>query len=347
MTLSVIILVHNQCALTARCLDALSAALSGIAHEVICVDNASSEDLGPIRAMAPRFASLFVPRNERNDTFAVANNRAAAAAGGDCLLFLNNDVEVAPASIRALLRALSDADAGAAGGKLLFPETRRIQQAGMRQMLWGYASNYGVGAEAGDPRFNTGAERFALTGAMFGIRRDLFTRLGGFDEGYVWGYEDVDLCLKVRAAGRRVTYVPEAEGLHWESATLRVTRRVEDVDRNYRRYRQRWDPTLVPPEQAYLRRLAALAVTRVVIFGTGLAARGLAAVLDEAGVTIAGFTALQPDAGPVGGYPFFPADRLPRGTFDRLIVASQFFFQLESQLRLLDPAGEPLFPVVG
>lgn len=347
MRLSVIILAHNQLAMTRQCLRALAAAITGTEHEVFCVDNGSVEDLAALADEGSRFQRFGLVRNGRNDTFSVANNRAARSAGGEWLLFLNNDVTVRPDCITALL-AFADRhpEAGVCGGRLIYPDGMRLQHAGMEQMLWGVVSNYGVGAAVSDGRFRVDAERFAVTGAMLCIRRELFEKVGGFGEEYSWGYEDVDLCLKARARSFRVYYVAGAEGVHHESATLNSRRRVADVDRNYRAYRRRWDPILTPAERRYLHELVRTGMRRVVVFGTGAAGQALCRTLQRGDVEVAAFTATAPDVAEVCGRPVVALSHLARLSYDRLVVGSQFFFEVEKGLRRYDPQGDPVFPRV-
>jgi GT2 family glycosyltransferase len=347
MRLSVIILAHNHAAMTARCLQALAGSLDGICHEVWCVDNASDEDMSTVHDAGAGFARFAVVRNDQNLVYSVANNRAAGRAEGECLLFLNNDVEVAPGSLAALLDPLvRRSDTGVTGARLVYPGGGRLQHAGMEQMLWGLASNFGVGAAGADPRFHLDAERFAVTGAMLCIRRSLFERLGGFEESYAWGYEDVDLCLKVRRSGACVRYVAAAQGVHHESLTLRDSRDAATVDRNYRLYRERWDPILVPAEAAYLRRLTDSGIRRVVIAGGGSAARALWQVLTDAGIAVEAFTAARGDMVELCGRRVVSLAALSGLSFDRLIVGSQFYFEMEPQLRAFDPERAPIFPVL-
>jgi len=345
--LSVVILAHNKLALTRLCLSALADAVAGIEHEVVCVDNASTEDARTLEDGAGAFQRFHLIRNDDNLSFSVANNRAAALCSGDTLLFLNNDVLAAPGSVQSLLTALAcNPTIGCAGAKLVYP-SRKVQHAGIVQMLWGYVSNYGVGGTTTDPRFQQTWDRFAVTGAMACMPRPVFETVNGFDERYRWGYEDVDLCLKVRAAGFRVTYVPEAESIHEESATLSGVRKAADLDHNYRVFRSTWKTQLERAESAYVDDLKARGVRRVVVLGMGQAALGLARALTDSGIEIVAFTSSQPiSVDRFCGCPALPMESLRRLHFDRLIVASQYFFELEESIKGYDPTESPIFPAI-
>jgi GT2 family glycosyltransferase len=348
MDLSIIILMHNRVQMTCRCLEALHEAVSTVDHEIIVVDNSSTEDAGPLNDFLARSRNTKVVRNQVNLTYAIANNHAARIASGNCLLFLNNDVIVRSNSVLRLLSALrSDPKAGIVGGKLLFTGETSVQHAGIRHMLWGYPSNYGVGANPDDPRVSTSSERFALTGAMFCLPRAVFQKVHGFEERYRWGFEDVDLCLKIRDLDKGVLYIHDSISIHEESATLKAVRSPMDVEHNYRLYRATWDKRLVPPEQQYLHNLRKSGIQRVVVFGTGLAAKGLAQILMESGVQIPAFTstyALDEEASYLG-IPVTPLGMLHKISFDRLMLGTQFF-NVQEQVAQYDPLGSPLFPVL-
>jgi GT2 family glycosyltransferase len=313
---------------------------------VFCIDQASTENVGPLRDAAGLFQNFRFIRNPENFSFSVANNRAAVACNGDTLLFLNNDVMAGPNSVGMLLKAVEQSGNGIAGAKLVYP-TRKVQHAGIAQMLWGYVSNYGVGADAADNRFQRPCERFAITGAMACIPRPVFEAVGGFDERYHWGYEDVDLCLKVRRAGLRVVYVPEAESVHEESATLSGLRNPGALAHNYQTYRASWDHELVAREQEYIRRLHSGRVRRVVMLGLGQAARGLSQILWKNDIETMAFTSSRGgDRGSFCDRPVVELGSLRAMDFDRLVVASQYYFEFEKAVQEFDPEGVPLFPAV-
>jgi GT2 family glycosyltransferase len=347
--ISVVILVHNKLELSRTCLSSLAKAVDAIDHEIFCIDNASTEDVSSLQDFAGAFGRFRFIRNDPSlNHFAIANNRAAAMAVGRYLLFLNNDVMASPTSVTALLEELErHTSIGAAGAKLVYP-SKKVQHAGIVQMLWGYASNYGVGGDPQDGRFKHPCNRFAVTGAMMCLPRRVFQTVAGFDERYRWGYEDVDLCLKVRAAGYRVRYVPEAESVHEESATLSAVRDSRDLQHNYTVFRTTWDHELIPREKAYARKLKRNGVGRVVVFGTGQAALGLSKMLIENGIDIAAFTSsrVEEPGGSFCNRPVVPLESLRRMRFDRLVVASQYFFELEDLVRPYDPLAAPILPAI-
>ena len=346
--ISVIILTRNKVEMTLRCLEALAPALTGLDHEVILRDNASRENIDRLREYSGTFQSYRFVRGEENLSFAIANNLYAREAAGNFLIFLNNDVFCRPDTVHNLLRPLiEDAGVGCTGGKLLYPGEKSVQSAGMAQTLWGYHSSYAAGADPDDPRIQSTCERFGLWGAMLCVPAEVFNNAGGFDERYLWGSEDVDLCLKIRAAGRKTLYCPNAVAIHDESATRKEVRINENDEHNYRIYRQTWDSVIIPAEQRYIRGLKDQGVRRVAVFGMGLAARGISKILDENDIEISAFTASDLEQpGVFLDRPALPLTMLNQARYDRLMVASQYFFEIEPLVREYDPLRAPICPLI-
>jgi GT2 family glycosyltransferase len=179
------------------------------------------------------------------------------------------------------------------------------------------------------------------------LSRRVFETVRGFDERYHWGYEDVDLCLKVRRAGFRVLYVPEAESVHEESVTLSGLRNPAALAHNYRRYRANWDAELAGREKEYIQGVKREAVRRVVMLGTGQAARGLSRILWDNGIETVAFTSSRVETRKrFCGRPVVDLESLRGMSFDRLVIASQYFFEFENSVRDYDPVGAPIFPAL-
>ena len=333
---SIVVLAYNQAPVTRECLAHLAGADGASAFDVVLVDNGSTDDTEALaHEFSGPFGRLCYHRIAVNVTCASALNRGACAATGDVLVLMNNDVYVSPGSVATLAAAVSGpGNVSLAGTRLLYPDRRTIQHAGIVPMLWGYASNYGVGAQAGDARFGAARDAFGVTGALMAVRRGAFEAVAGFDEGYVFGYEDLDLCLKVRQNGGRVVYIPDAEAVHHESLTLGKHGDGDRLQRNYARYRGKWDAQLLPLEAAYVTRCAAAGIRRVGIFGTGVAGRGLAGVLAAHRIDVPFFISTMPDAPTeCAGRPVLGLTAVAEGPHhDAVFVASQFYFALEPDL---------------
>ena len=218
---SIVIPVHNRAGLTRRCLEALDA---GFAQrdaagdvEVIVVDDASTDATAdllsgygpPVRAV----------RRKSNGGFAVTCNEGAAAAKGEFLVFLNNDTVPQEGWLDALVRhADAHPEAAVVGSKLLFPNDT-IQHAGVVITGDRHPRHVYTGFPGSHPAVNKSRQFQVVTGACALIRRELFAETGRFDPAFVNGYEDVDLCLRLRDLGYEVHYCHEAVVYHLESAT--------------------------------------------------------------------------------------------------------------------------------
>ena len=346
--ISVIIIAHNKAEMTLRCLESLAPALADLDHEVILRDNGSTEDIDFLGDCAGMFQTFRFIRGEENLSFSIANNLLAHEASGDYLLFLNNDVFCRPDTVRNLLQPLiEDSSVGSTSGKLLYPGEESVQSAGMVKTLWGHPSSYAVGADPTDHRIQYTCERFALWGALLCLPKLAFNLFKGFDERYFWGSEDVDLCLKINSVGKKNLYCPDVVAVHNESATRKAIQSNEMDENNYRIYRQTWDSVLIPAEQKYVRNLKAQGIRRVAIFGMGTAARGLSKILSENGIEIAAFTASNlSKPGIFLDRPSFPLNMLHQTRYHRLMVASQYFFEIEPMAREYDPQHAPIWPLL-
>jgi len=233
---SIVIPVFNRAELTEQCLVTLAAVTDGPTFEVILVDNASTDATADF--LATLGGDVQVIRNAENLGFAAACNQGARAARGRHVVFLNNDT-IPLAGWLAPLIAELDADPTVAvvGSKLLFPD-ETIQHAGVvfsRDLPIPYhLFAHAPGAFAA---VNHRRELQCVTGACMAVRRAVFDAVGGFDEGYRNGYEDVDFCLQVRQRGGRIVYQPASVLYHLESQT--AGRKTND-EANGRRLMERW-----------------------------------------------------------------------------------------------------------
>lgn len=241
---SIIIPVHGRAGLTARCLDALLAAPEPAVREIIVVDDASPDHTAGV--LAAYGAAIRVERLERNGGFAAACNRGAAVADGDLLLFLNNDVLPRPGWLAEMVAHLdAHPRAAAAGAKLLYPDGT-VQHAGVVFGQDGHPRHIYSGFPAAHPAVNRSRPYQAVTAACMLIRRSAFRGAGGFDTAYRNGLEDVDLCLRLGAAGHEVHYCHRSVLQHLESVSR--GRRSPDIQAGIRRFQERWGTRIRPDD---------------------------------------------------------------------------------------------------
>lgn len=239
MEASFIIPLYNALAHTREAWRTLRETLpAGLVHEVIFVDDGSSDGTREwLRSLA---APARVILNEQNLGFAGACNRGAAAATGRALFFLNNDLVFQPGWFEPML-ALLDAHPGAG-------VVGNIQHDALTGALdhTGVAFNHkGKPEHLRDRPFAAllrgSREVDAVTGACCALLASTWRELGGFDEGFRNGGEDVDLCLRARAAGRANFVSFRSVVLHHVSAS--PGRKLRDEE-NSRRLAERWPDQL-------------------------------------------------------------------------------------------------------
>jgi len=231
---SILIPFRDEPRLLRTCVDSVTATTRGEQVELVLIDNGSSdpETMTLVDRLEGR-AGVRVLRDARPFNWAGLNNAGAGVAGGDVLVFLNNDIEaLRPGWLSALCAQAQRADVGAVGARLLYPD-RRLQHCGLVVGLTGAAGH----PLSGLPEEATGylqmavlaRECSAVTGACLATRRDVFDRLGGFDETLGVDLNDVDFCLRAGAEGLRTLFEPAAELVHHESPSRGTAGGVGDI----------------------------------------------------------------------------------------------------------------------
>lgn len=244
---SIITPVFNNLALTKQCLESIWQNTDA-PHEIIIVDNASTDGTRDYLHRLEAAGRVRVITNRRNLGFARASNQGAQAARGEYLVFLNNDTVVQPGWLEALVAcARKDEKIAVVGAKLLYPDDT-IQHAGVAftkdQLVHHIYRTY----DKDHPAVNKEREFQVVTAACALVKKDLFFGAGGFDEGYRNGFEDVDLCLKLRQQGYKVLYTPLSVVYHLESKTM--GRHDRDTE-NSRHFRSKWQDRISGDDQKY------------------------------------------------------------------------------------------------
>lgn len=243
--LSVIVPVHGKWEYTRACLASIERHRPDVPFEVLVVDDASPDRTAELVSASP---GVRLVRTERNLGFVGACNLGASHARGAYLLFLNNDTEVRAGALDALVAAAdSDAEIGLVGAMLVYPDGRLQESGGI---IWADGSgwNYGRDQDATAPRFQVRRDVDYCSGAAILVRREVFERVGGFDQRYAPAYyEDTDLAFAIRASGYRCIVEPRAVVMHHEGVshgTDRATgvKRYQEINRAL--FAEKWAPAL-------------------------------------------------------------------------------------------------------
>jgi GT2 family glycosyltransferase len=213
-TLSVILVTYNSAAHLRPTLDALFAQ-DHPSFEAILLDNASTDESPAIaREYEPR--GLAVIASPVNLGYAGGNNAAAVVARGRLLVLLNPDAVLeSPAALRTIEQIFAARpQIGVLGAKLLSPDGATVGHMGGTVGIPAHCRLHGIG-DPDDGRWDRPLDVEFVIGALFAVPRDLWDRLGGFDEFYNPAYyEDTDFCLRVRRAGRVVVCDPAVRLIH-------------------------------------------------------------------------------------------------------------------------------------
>lgn len=221
---SILIPTRDRVGLLRDCIASIRARTDWPSYDITVMDNDSSEPetldyFGEITREGVTVMRCPGPFN-----YARINNLAADAATGSWLLLLNNDTECTHADwLTAMLEAGHEDDVGAVGAKLVWP-SGTVQHGGVVLGPYFGALHAFNDCAADDPAYDhllaASREVSAVTAACLLVRRDDYLAVGGLDERlFPINFNDVDFCLKLRAAGKRNVWTPHASLLHRESAS--------------------------------------------------------------------------------------------------------------------------------
>lgn len=262
--LAIIIVSHNTRADLDRCLRSLAANPPSASHEVVVVDNASSD--GSRKLVRDTWPQVRLIASEQNVGFARANNLGIRATRSELVLLLNSDTVVPPGAIDRLVAELrARADTAAVGPRMVDGKQRAELSFGAMIGPWTELKQKAIGRLAArDVRVvlkwierETRAPKMVdwVSGACLLVRREDAEAVGLLDERYFIYCEDVDFCAALRRRGRRVWFLPSAEIVHyrgrsvaWAPAATEAAYRRSQIA-YYAKHRPHWLPWL----KVYLR----------------------------------------------------------------------------------------------
>ncbi len=258
LDLSIIIVSYNARADLVRCLESLHQPPPVAAHEIIVVDNRSSDDSADA---ARAWADVRVIQNGNNLGFARGTNIGIRASTGEHLLLLNSDTVVPPQAVDHLIGILqSDATVSVVGPRLVDEGGRAELSFGsmigpfneLRQkvLVRGHDSRVALISEAVERMTQRPGFPDWVSGACLLVRRKDAEAVGLLDERYFMYAEDVDFCAAIRSRGGRIRFAPEVTIVHRRGRSVATARHQTEMAYRqsqiafYEKHHPRWVPIL-------------------------------------------------------------------------------------------------------
>ena len=229
LRVAVIIPTKNHGDLLRQCIESIRATVSRVQYDIVVIDH-ESEDAETLAYLASISPGVRVIHYQGPFNFSAINNWAVSHLDGSYSHYLlcNNDIEATESGwLERMLELGQHPSVGIVGAKLLYPDRKTIQHAGVCVGAYGSAEHYGkflrLPEDLTEPGFYevlvSTHEVAAVTAACLLIRKEAFDEVSGFDEALAVGFGDVDLCLRIVERGFRVLYCPHAQLVHHESYT--------------------------------------------------------------------------------------------------------------------------------
>lgn len=256
---SIIIPNKDQKDTLRTCIDSILEKTTYKNYEIIVVENNSvTDEIMTYYDELAKFDNIKVVKYEGGFNYSKINNFGAAHAEGDYLVLLNNDTEViSPDWLDRMVGLCQRDDTGIVGAKLYYPDDT-VQHCGVVVGLGGFAGHVLMLSTPQDAgyfgRLKAVQDITAVTAACLMIKRSVFDEIKGLDEDFIVALNDVDLCLKVRTAGKLVVLDPGIELYHYESKSRGFEETPEKHERfkeEIKRFRKKWAEVLEKGDEYY------------------------------------------------------------------------------------------------
>ncbi|WP_353931816.1 glycosyltransferase family 2 protein [Okeanomitos corallinicola TIOX110] len=222
-SISVILVNYNGADILTDCINSLEKFTSNDNLEIIIVDNNSQDN--SIDNLENKYADIKLMKLMKNVGFGAGNNAGAKIATGEFLCFLNTDTILIENTPQILLNYLQQyQDVAVVSPRIIFKDgSYQLSSGKLPSLIVEFFDKIKYGL---DSKFHSILSRFYdkqnsltkevgwVTGACLMIRRDVFDKLGGFDETFFMYFEDKDLCKRVNDAAFKVVYYPQTSLIH-------------------------------------------------------------------------------------------------------------------------------------
>ncbi|MEH1934008.1 MAG: glycosyltransferase family 2 protein [Nostoc sp.] len=255
---SIILVNYNGEEVLPDCLSSIEKFIDIPAHEIIIVDNASTDN--SLELVAEKYPQFHLIRQSKNLGFGTGNNAGARLASGEFLFLLNTDTVLTSNILPHLIDLMyADPQLGIIGPKLLNPDgslqisvspalgIKGEYQA--RQMHRDYQNI--TKKSLIEQKFQQIQEVDIVVGAAFFIRSSLFHQLGGFDENFFMYFEESDLCQRAQYQGYKIIYTPHVSLIHLKAYSIQKAANTMAIEYRrsqiyyYQKHRPWWEQILL------------------------------------------------------------------------------------------------------
>lgn len=226
---SVIVVSYNSEDFIEKCIKSLLTYLPKDCEIIVIDNNSNDQSVKLLEKFVPKIKLL---KSKENLGFSRGNNRAVKQSQGKYLFFLNPDTEIKKPIFNELVNFYEKVeDCGIVGPRLVLPDSTVQESVNNLPTIWGAIKEFIFGIKYTYSQYAPQTDKLVEVESVYGaamlIKKDLFDKVGGFDEKYFLYYEDMDLCKKVRALGKKIYYYPKVEITHLVGAAKSDRNRYE------------------------------------------------------------------------------------------------------------------------